>query len=197
MFPQRRRNSLSKIMRVICGFTSCVLTLATLAIVPIAPSSASTEETTPKTSERAEIKGNQELKNKDEHKSDKKAEQQPVSNLEQHTSATANTNPKNEVSNKDKEADQNSKNKKAKNAAEAAQTGSNGDRSSTNTTENGAQFYNPEYLRTLNIVAGNLSTSANNKSGAPRSKPIHGNRKIKRGYLPVGTRFEIKPDAND
>lgn len=197
MFPQRRRNSLSKIMRVICGFTSCVLTLATLAIVPIAPSSASTEETTPKTSERAEIKGNQELKNKDEHKSGKKAEQQPVSNLEQHTSATANTNPKNEVSNKDKEADQNSKNKKAKNAAEAAQTGSNGDRSSTNTTENGAQFYNPEYLRTLNIVAGNLSTSANNKSGAPRSKPIHGNRKIKRGYLPVGTRFEIKPDAND
>lgn len=197
MFPQRRRNSLSKIMRVICGFTSCVLTLATLAIVPVASSSASTEETTPKTSERAEIKGNQELKNKDEHKSDKKAEQQPVSNLEQHTSATANTNPKNEVSNKDKEADQNSKNKKAKNAAEAAQTGSNGDRSSTNTTENGAQFYNPEYLRTLNIVAGNLSTSANNKSGAPRSKPIHGNRKIKRGYLPVGTRFEIKPDAND
>lgn len=197
MFPQRRRNSLSKIMRVICGFTSCVLTLATLAIVPITPSSASTEETTPKTSKSAEINGNQELKNKDEHKSDKKAEQQPVSNLEQHTSATANTNPKNEVSNKDKEADQNSKNKKAKNAAEAAQTGSNGDRSSTNTTENGAQFYNPEYLRTLNIVAGNLSTSANNKSGAPRSKPIHGNRKIKRGYLPVGTRFEIKPDAND
>lgn len=197
MFPQRRRNSLSKIMRVICGFTSCVLTLATLAIVPITPSSASTEETTPKTSKSAEINGNQELKNKDEHKSDKKAEQQPVNNLEQHTSATANTNPKNEVSNKDKEADQNSKNKKAKNAAEAAQTGSNGDRSSTNTTENGAQFYNPEYLRTLNIVAGNLSTSANNKSGAPRSKPIHGNRKIKRGYLPVGTRFEIKPDAND
>ena len=197
MFPQRRRNSLSKIMRVICGFTSCVLTLATLAIVPITPSSASTEETTSKTSKSAEINGNQELKNKDEHKSDKKAEQQPVSNLEQHTSATANTNPKNEVSNKDKEADQNSKNKKAKNAAEAAQTGSNGDRSSTNTTENGAQFYNPEYLRTLNIVAGNLSTSANNKSGAPRSKPIHGNRKIKRGYLPVGTRFEIKPDAND
>lgn len=197
MFPQRRRNSLSKIMRVICGFTSCVLTLATLAIVPITPSSASTEETTPKTSKSAEINGNQELKNKDEHKSDKKAEQQPVNNLEQHTSATANTNPKNEVSNKDKEADQNSKNKKAKNAAEAAQTGSNGDRSSTNTTENGAQFYNPEYLRTLNIVAGNLSTSANNKSGAPRSKPIHGNRKIKRGYLPVGTRFEIKLDAND
>ncbi|MFP1715854.1 hypothetical protein ACLD5N_00875 [Gardnerella leopoldii] len=197
MFPQRRRNSLSKIMRVICGFTSCVLTLATLAIVPIAPSSASTEETTPKTSERAEIKGNQELKNKDEHKSDKKAEQQPVSNLEQHTSATTNTDSQNEASDKDKKSKQDSKYKKAKNAAEAAQTGSNGDRSSTNTTENGAQFYNPEYLRTLNIVAGNLSTSANNKSGAPRSKPIHGNRKIKRGYLPVGTRFEIKPDAND
>lgn len=198
MFPQRRRNSLSKIMRVICGFTSCVLTLATLAIVPITPSSASTEETV-KTSAKAgtgEKSGASEQG--DKTKAEPKTEQQqPVSNLEQHTSATANTNPKNEVSNKDKEADQNSKNKKAKNAAEAAQTGSNGDRSSTNTTENGAQFYNPEYLRTLNIVAGNLSTSANNKSGAPRSKPIHGNRKIKRGYLPVGTRFEIKPDAND
>lgn len=197
MFPQRRRNSLSKIMRVICGFTSCVLTLATLAIVPIAPSSASTEETTPKTSERAEIKGNQELKNKDEHKSDKKAEQQPVSNLEQHTSATTNTDSQNEASDKDKKSKQDSKYKKAKNAAEAAQTGSNGDRSTTNNNQASAQFYNPEYQNIPNIIAGNLSTSANNKSGAPRSKPIHGNRKIKRGYLPVGTRFEIKPDAND
>lgn len=89
MFPQRRRNNLSKIMRVICGFTSCVLTLATLAIVPIASSNASTEETA-KTSESSEIKGNQgnqelknkEPKNKDEHKSDKKSENQPGSSAE-------------------------------------------------------------------------------------------------------------------
>lgn len=198
MFPQRRRNSLSKIMRVICGFTSCVLTLATLAIVPITPSSASTEETV-KTSAKAstgEKSGASEQG--DKTKAEPKTEQQqPGSKPEQHTSATTNTDSQNEASDKDKKSKQDSKYKKAKNAAEAAQTGSNGDRSSTNTTENGAQFYNPEYLRTLNIVAGNLSTSANNKSGAPRSKPIHGNRKIKRGYLPVGTRFEIKPDAND
>lgn len=202
MFPQRRRNSLSKIMRVICGFTSCVLTLATLAIVPIAPSSASTEETTPKTSERAEIKGNQELKNKDEHKSDKKAEQQPVSNLEQHTSATANTNPKNEVSNKDKEADRDSKNKKAnqdKNAVESAKTENNEDRSVTGNNQNSAQYYNPAYpMNYPNIFAGNLSTSANNKSGTPKSRRIRKNNKVKVGYLPAGTWFElIKADSSD
>lgn len=202
MFPQRRRNSLSKIMRVICGFTSCVLTLATLAIVPIAPSSASTEETTPKTSERAEIKGNQELKNKDEHKSDKKAEQQPVSNLEQHTSATANTNPKNEVSNKDKEADRDSKNKKAnqdKNAVESAKTENNEDRSVTGNNQNSAQYYNPAYpMNYPNIFAGNLSTSANNKSGTPKSRKIRKNNKVKVGYLPAGTWFElIKADSSD
>lgn len=201
MFPQRRRNSLSKIMRVICGFTSCVLTLVTLAIVPIAPSSASTEETTPKTSERAEIKGNQELKNKDEHKSDKKAEQQPVSNLEQHTSAMASINPKNEASNKDKKADQNSKNKKAnqdKNAAESAKSENHEDRSSADNNQASAQYYNPAYsMNYPNIFAGNLSTSANNKSGTPKSRKIRKNKNVKGGYLPAGTWFEIKPDAND
>ena len=229
MFPQRRRNSLSKIMRVICGFTSCVLTLATLAIVPIASSSASTEETTPKTSESAEIKGNQELKNqepknqepknKDEHKADRKAEKQPEqqpgskaekkaepktdqkqpgSKSEKHTSATTNTDSQNEASDKDKKADQNSKDNKDKNAAEAAQTGSNGDRSSANNNQASAQFYNPEYpMNYPNIFAGNLSTSANNKSGTPKSRKIRKNKKVKGGYLPVGTWFEIKPDAND
>lgn len=194
MFPQRRRNSLSKIMRVICGFTSCVLTLATLAIVPITPSSASTEETTPKTSKSAEINGNQELKNKDEHKSDKKAEQQPVSNLEQHTSATANTNPKNEVSNKDKEADQNSKNKKAKNAAEAAQTGSNGDRSTTNNNQASAQFYNPVYDEDFspNITAGSFDSSTSNMSAEPMSVKNKKKKNIKIGKLPAGTWFELK-----
>lgn len=198
MFPQRRRNNLSKIMRVICGFTSCVLTLATLAIVPITPSSASTEETVKTSAKVGTGEKSGASEQGDKTKAEPKTEQQqPGSKPEQHTSATTNTDSQNEASDKDKKSKQDSKDKKAKNAAEAAQTGSNGDRSSTNTTENGAQFYNPEYLRTLNIVAGNLSTSANNKSGAPRSKPIHGNRKIKRGYLPVGTRFEIKPDAND
>lgn len=194
MFPQRRRNSLSKIMRVICGFTSCVLTLATLAIVPITPSSASTEETTPKTSKSAEINGNQELKNKDEHKSDKKAEQQPVSNREQHTSATANTNPKNEVSNKDKEADQNSKNKKAKNAAEAAQTGSNGDRSTTNNNQASAQFYNPVYDEDFspNITAGSFDSSTSNMSAEPMSVKNKKKKNIKIGKLPAGTWFELK-----
>ena len=232
MFPQRRRKNLSKIMRVICGFTSCVLTLATLAIVPIASSNASTEETA-KTSEKAgagensgavkndgaaensgsakqgdkknaEPKTENQSGSKPEKKAEPKTDQkQPGSKTEKHTSSTTNTDSQNEASDKDKKADQNSKadqdskDKKAKNAAEAAKTGSNSDRSSANNNQASAQYYNPEYQNTPNIVAGNLSTSANNKSGAPRSKPIHGNRKIKRGYLPVGTRFEIKPDAND
>ena len=233
MFPQRRRNNLSKIMRVICGFTSCVLTLATLAIVPIASSNASTEESTTKTSESAEIKGNQgnqelknkEPKNKDEHKSDKKSEQQPGSSAEKHaenqhgnpaeqkaepkteqkqpgskpekkTSATTNANPQNAASN-DKKAKQSSKSKEDKKAAKSAQTENHEDRSPADNNQNSAKFYNPEYLRTLNIVAGGLSTSGSNNSGTPKSKPIRGNNKIKRGYLPAGTKFEIKPDAND
>lgn len=215
MFPQRRRNSLSKIMRVICGFTSCVLTLATLAIVPVASSSASTEETTPKTAAKAgagenagagEKSGSAEnsgsakqgdKKTETDNKTDKK---QTGSKPEQHTSSTTNTNTQNEASDKDKKANQNSKDKKAnkaKNASEAAQTGSNGDRSTTNNNQASAQFYNPEYQNIPNIIAGNLSTSANNKSGAPRSKPVHGKKNIKRGLLPAGTWFEIKPDAND
>lgn len=228
MFPQRSRNNLSKIMRVICGFTSCVLTLAALAIVPIAPSSASTEGTA-KTAENSEIKGdqklkNQELKNQDEHKADKKAEQKPDQQSgqqpgsqadkkaekqpeqqqpEKKTSVATNTDPKNEASNKDKKANQDKKadqngksdqNSKDKKAAEDA-TGSNEDRSSANNNKNSAQYYNPEYQNTPSIVAGNLSTSANNKSGAPRSKPIRGKKNIKRGLLPAGTKFEIKTDV--
>lgn len=222
MFPQRRRNNLSKIMRVICGFTSCVLTLATLAIVPIAPSNASTEETTPKTAESAEIKGNQgnqelknkEPKNKDEHKSDKKSEQQPGSSAEKKAepkteqqpgskpekknSATTNTNPQNEASNKDKKANQNSKDNKAKDAAKSANSENHEDRSVTGNNQASAQYYNPAYpMDDPNIVAGNLSTSANNKSGTPKSRRIRKNNKVKFGYLPAGTWFEIKPDAND
>ncbi len=224
MFPQRRRNNLSKIMRVICGFTSCVLTLATLAIVPIAPSNASTEESTTKTSESAEIKGNQgnqelknkEPKNKDEHKSDKKSEQQPGSSAEkkaepkteqqqpggkpeQHTSVTTNTNPQNEASNKDKKANQNSKDNKAKSAAKSAQTENHEDRSVTGNTENSAQFYNPAYpMDYPNVFAGNLSTSAKNKSGTPKSRKIRKNKNVRVGYLPAGTRFElIKANPSD
>ena len=215
MFPQRRRNSLSKIMRVICGFTSCVLTLATLAIVPIAPSNASTEETTPKTAAKAgavensgsakqgdkknaEPKTENQSGSKPEKKAEPKTEQkQPGSKPEKHTSATTNTDSQNEASNKDKKAKQDSKDNKDKNAAKSAQTGSNSDRSSANNNQASAQYYNPEYQNTPNIIAGNLSTSANNKSGAPRSKSVHGKKNIKRGLLPAGTWFEIKPDAND
>lgn len=238
MFPQRRRNSLSKIMRVICGFTSCVLTLATLAIVPIAPSNASTEETTPKTAakagtgeqsgsvkndgaaehagasensgsakqgdkKKAEPKTENQPGSKSEKKAEPKTEQQPGSKPEKHTSSTTNTDPQNEASNKDKKADQNSKadqdskDKKAKNAAEAAKSENHEDRSVTGNNQASAQYYNPEYQNTPNIVAGNLSTSANNKSGAPRSKTVRGKKNIKRGLLPAGTWFEIKPDAND
>ena len=224
MFPQRRRNSLSKIMRVICGFTSCVLTLATLAIVPIASSSASTEESTTKTSESAEIKGNQgnqelknkEPKNKDEHKSDKKSEQQPGSSAEQkaepkteqqqpgskpdqHTSVTTNANPQNEASNKDKKTDKASKDKEDKTADKSAKTENHENRSSANNTEASAQYYNPAYpMNYPNIFAGNLSTSANNKSGTPKSRKIHKNKNVRVGYLPAGTWFElIKANPSD
>lgn len=223
MFPQRRRNNLSKIMRVICGFTSCVLTLATLAIVPIASSNASTEETA-KTSESAEIKGNQgnqelknkEPKNKDEHKSDKKSEQQPGSSAEQkaeskteqqqpggkpeqHTSVTTNANPQNEASNKDKKTDKASKDKEDKTADKSANSENHEDRSVTGNTENGAQFYNPAYpMDYPNVVAGNLFTSAKNKSGTPKSRKIHKNKNVKVGYLPAGTWFElIKANPSD
>ncbi|RFT29206.1 hypothetical protein CG404_05870 [Bifidobacteriaceae bacterium VN003] len=203
MFPQRRRNSLSKIMRVICGFTSCVLTLATLAIVPITPSSASTEETTPKTSKSAEINGNQELKNKDEHKSDKKVEpkteqkaeqQQPGGKPEQHTSATTNTDSQNEASNKDKKADQNSKDNKAKNAAKSAKSENHEDRSVTGNTENSAQYYNPVYDEDFspNITAGSFDSSTSNMSAEPMSVRNKKKKNIKIGKLPAGTWFELK-----
>lgn len=227
MFPQRSRNNLSKIMRVICGFTSCVLTLVTLAIVPVASSNASTEESTTKTSEKAgagensgavkndgaadhtgaskqgdkkaEPKTEQQPGSPAEKKAEPKTEQQqPSGKSEQHTSVTTNANPQNEASNKGKKADKDSKNKEAKNAAKSAQTGSNGDRSSANNNQASAQYYNPEYLRTLNIVAGGLSTSGSNNSGTPKSKKIPKNKKVKGGYLPAGTWFElIKADSSD
>ena len=218
MFPQRRRNNLSKIMRVICGFTSCVLTLATLAIVPIASSNASTEESTTKTSESSEIKGNQgnqelknkEPKNKDEHKSDKKSEQQPGSSAEQkaepkteqqqpgskpdqHTSATTNTNPQNEASN-DKKAKQSSKDNKAKDAAKSAKTENHEDRSSANNNTASAQYYNPVYDEDYspNITAGSFDSSTSNMSAEPMSVRNKKKKNIKIGKLPAGTWFELK-----
>lgn len=197
MFPQRSRNNLSKIMRVICGFTSCVLTLATLAIVPVASSNASTEETT-KTSKSADsVKDTGAAEQGDKKAKPKTEQQQPGSKSEKHTSVTTNADSKNEASDKDKKTKQDSKGNKAKNAAEAAQSENHENRSPADNNQNSAQYYNPEYLRTLNIVAGGLPTSGSNNSGTPKSKPIRGNNKIKRGYLPAGTKFEIKPDAND
>lgn len=230
MFPQRRRNNLSKIMRVICGFTSCVLTLATLAIVPVASSNASTEETTPKTAAKAGSvendgaaehtgaaensgsakqgdKKTSEPKTENQHgsKPEKKAEpktdqKQPGSKPEKHTSATTNTDSKNEASNKDKKADQNSKadqdskDKKAKNAAEAAKTGSNGDRSTTNNNTASAQYYNPVYDEdsSPNITAGSFDSSTSNMSAEPMSVRNKKKKNIKIGKLPAGTWFELK-----
>lgn len=224
MFPQRRRNSLSKIMRVICGFTSCVLTLATLAIVPIAPSNASTEGTTTKTAansgageqsgaaensgsakqgdkKTSEPKTETQSGSKPEKKAEPKTEkQQPGSKPEKHTSATTNTDPQNEASNKDKKAkqdskaDQDSKDKKDKNAAKAAQTGSNSDRSSANNTEASAQYYNPVYDEDFspNITAGSFDSSTSNMSAEPMSVRNKKKKNIKIGKLPAGTWFELK-----
>lgn len=198
MFPQRSRNNLSKIMRVICGFTSCVLTLVTLAIVPVASSNASTEETT-KTSKSADSvkdtgaaeQGDKKAEPKTEQKAEPKIEQQPGSKPEQHTSVTPNANPQNAASN-DKKANQSSKDNKAKDAAKSAKSENNENRSSANNTEASAKFYNPVYSGTSSIFAGNLSGSAYNASKTPMSEKVPNNKKIKVGYLPAGTWFEIK-----
>ncbi|WP_421790119.1 hypothetical protein HXT42_00675 [Gardnerella sp. DNF01192] len=199
MFPQRSRNNLSKIMRVICGFTSCVLTLVTLAIVPVASSNASTEETT-KTSKSADsVKDTGAAEQGDKKAEPKTEQQQPGSKSEKHTSVTTNTNPQNEASDKDKKANQNSKSKEAKDAAESAQTENHENRSVTGNTENSAQYYNPAYpMDYPNVFAGNLSTSAKNKSGTPKSRKIRKNKNVRVGYLPAGTRFElIKANPSD
>lgn len=214
MFPQRRRNSLSKIMRVICGFTSCVLTLATLAIVPIASSSASTEETA-KTSKSADSakdtgaaehtgaaeQGDKKAENQPgssaEKNAEPKTEQQPGSKPEQHTSVTPNANPQNAASN-DKKANQNSKNKEDKDAAKSAKSENHENRSSANNNQASAQYYNPVYSGTSSIFAGNLSGSAYNASKTPMSEKVPNNKKIKVGYLPAGTWFEVKrANTND
>lgn len=219
MFPQHRRNNLSKIMRVICGFTSCVLTLATLAIVPIAPSNASTEETTPKTSEKAGAgensgavkndgaadhtgaakQGDKKAENQPGIPAEKKAEpkteqQQPSGKSEQHTSVTTNANPQNEASNKDKKANKDSKSKEDKNAAKSEQTGSNGERSSTDNNQASAKFYNPVYDENYspNITAGSFDSSTSNMSAEPMSVRNKKKKNIKVGKLPVGTWFELK-----
>lgn len=202
MSMQQRKRDFRKCTRraLFAFFVAAATVLATFAIAPITPSNASSETST---------KAATETKTKVETKAVKNAES--TNNLNPSTSPapapaaatdsapkSSETNPsatqpapKQDSTNVNKDADKNT-NKKAEVA-----TGSVTDRSSTGGTQNSAEYYNPEYQNTPNIVAGNLSTSANNKSGAPRSKPIRGKKNIKRGLLPVGTKFEIKPDAND
>ena len=209
MFPQRRRNSLSKIMRVICGFTSCVLTLATLAIVPVASSNASTEETT-KTSKSADSvkdagaaehagaaeqgdkkKAENQPSSSAEQKAEPKTEQQPGSKPEKKTSATTNANPQNEASTKDKKTNKDSKDKKA---AKSAKTENHEDRSPADNNQNSAQFYNPVYDEDFspNITAGSFDSSTSNMSAEPMSVRNKKKKNIKIGKLPAGTWFELK-----
>lgn len=200
MSMQQRKRDFRKCTRraLFAFFVAAATVLATFAIAPIAPSNASSETST---------------KAATETKADTKAETKAVKNAETTNHLNASTDPvpaadpapkssetnpsaikpapKQDTTNVNKDADKNT-NKKAETATSSAT-----DRSSTGNTKNSAEYYNPQYQNTPNIVAGNLSTSANNKSGAPRSKPIRGKNEIKRGLLPVGTKFEIKPDAND
>lgn len=200
MSMQQRKRDFRKCTRraLFAFFVAAATVLATFAIAPITPSNASSETST---------------KAATETKADTKAETKAVKNAEPTNHLNASTDPvpaadpapkssetnpsaikpapKQDITNVNKDADKNT-NKKAETA-----TGSATDRSSTGSNHNSAEYYNPQYQNTPNIVAGNLSTSANNKSGAPRSKPIRGKKNIKRGLLPVGTKFEIKPDAND
>ena len=202
MSMQQRKRDFRKCTRraLFAFFVAAATVLATFAIAPITPSNASSETST---------KAATETKTKVETKAVKNAES--TNNLNPSTSPapapaaatdsapkSSETNPsatqpapKQDSTNVNKDADKNT-NKKAETA-----TSSVTERSSTGSNHNSAEYYNPQYQNTPNIVAGNLSTSANNKSGAPRSKPIRGKNEIKRGLLPVGTKFEIKPDAND
>lgn len=200
MSMQQRKRDFRKCTRraLFAFFVAAATVLATFAIAPIAPSNASSETST---------------KAATETKADTKAETKAVKNAETTNHLNASTDPvpaadpapkssetnpsaikpapKQDTTNVNKDADKNT-NKKAETA-----TSSVTERSATGSAKNSAEYYNPQYQNTPNIVAGNLSTSANNKSGAPRSKPIRGKNEIKRGLLPVGTKFEIKPDAND
>ena len=200
MSMQQRKRDFRKCTRraLFAFFVAAATVLATFAIAPIAPSNAFSETST---------------KAATETKADTKAETKAVKNAESTNNLNPSTDPvpaadsapkssetnpsaikpapKQDTTNVNKDADKNT-NKKAETATSSAT-----DRSSTGNTKNSAEYYNPQYQNTPNIVAGNLSTSANNKSGAPRSKPIRGKNEIKRGLLPVGTKFEIKPDAND
>lgn len=204
MSMQQRKRDFRKCTRraLFAFFVAAATVLATFAIAPIAPSNASSETST---KAATETKADTKAETKAETKAVKNAE--PTNHLNASTDPvpaadpapkSSETNPsaikpapKQDITNVNKDADKNT-NKKAETA-----TGSATDRSSTGSNHNSAEYYNPQYQNTPNIVAGNLSTSANNKSGAPRSKPIRGKKNIKRGLLPVGTKFEIKPDAND
>lgn len=210
MSMQQRKRDFRKCTRraLFAFFVAAATVLATFAIAPIAPSNASSETSTKAATEtkadtKAETKAvkNAETTNHLNASTDpvpaadaKTAEAKPVPKSSETNPSATQPAPKQDSTNKD--ANKNVGNKTANKKAEAA-TGSATDRSSTGSNHNSAEYYNPQYQNTPNIVAGNLSTSANNKSGAPRSKPIRGKKNIKRGLLPVGTKFEIKPDAND
>ena len=207
MSMQQRKRDFRKCTRraLFAFFVAAATVLATFAIAPIAPSNASSETSTKAATEtkadtKAETKAvkNAEPTNNLNASTDsvpaadaKTAEAKPVPKSSETNPSATKPAPKQDTTNVNKDADKNT-NKKAETATSSAT-----DRSSTGSANNSAEYYNPEYQNTPNIVAGNLSTSANNKSGAPRSKPIRANKKIKRGLLPVGTKFEIKPDAND
>lgn len=200
MSMQQRKRDFRKCTRraLFAFFVAAATVLATFAIAPIAPSNASSETSTKAATEtKAETKADTKAVKNAEPTNHLNASTDPVPAADP-APKSSETNPsaikpapKQDITNVNKDADKNT-NKKAETA-----TGSATDRSSTGSNHNSAEYYNPQYQNTPNIVAGNLSTSANNKSGAPRSKPIRGKKNIKRGLLPVGTKFEIKPDAND
>ena len=205
MSMQQRKRDFRKCTRraLFAFFVASATVLATFAIAPIAPSSASTE--TAKTSENAEINSDKQPKQpkqQTESQPEQKVSNKPDSNTEKNPSATTNTNPSatnnhGSVNNQESAKPKSETSNKDKNAAEAAKSENHEARSVTGNGQNSAQYYNPEYQKTPNIVAGNLSTSANNKSGTPKSKKIRKNNKVRVGFLPVGAWFEIKPDAKD
>lgn len=211
MSMQQRKRDFRKCTRraLFAFFVASATVLATFAIAPIAPSNASSEISN-KISTKTENKAETEVGKKSN--SNTLTNPAPASELKAADTNTASIKPEptkpssaavaNDSQNANKANANNvnvnkADNKKAANKTTDTNSGSSTDRSAPDGTNNSAEYYNPQYQSTPNIVAGNLSTSGSKNSGTPKSKPIRGNKKIKRGLLPAGTWFEIKQDAAD
>ena len=199
MSMQQRKRDFRKCTRraLFAFFVAAATVLATFAIAPIAPSNAYSETST---------KAATETKTKAETKAVKNAES--TNNLNPSTSpahapaAATDSAPKSSETNpsatqpapKQDSTNKDAGNKDANKKPAAADTGSVTDRSSTGSTHNSAEYYNPEYDEdsSPNITAGSFDSSTTNTSDEPISVKNKKKNDVKPGKLPDGTWFELK-----